>query len=60
MAEFTPFAGLRYNTEKVELSNVIAPPYDVVKGDMRAQLLARSEYNVIEVELPEGDGDSKY
>lgn len=60
MAEFTPFAGLRYNPEKVDLSNVIAPPYDVIKGDMRSQLVQRSEYNVVEIELPEGDGDSKY
>jgi len=60
MAEFTPFHGLRYNLEKVELSDVLAPPYDVIKGAMRDELVARSEYNVVEVELPIGEGDEKY
>jgi uncharacterized protein (DUF1015 family) len=60
MAEFTPFHGLRYNPEKVQLDDVLAPPYDVIKGAMREELLARSEYNVVKVELPEGEGDAKY
>ena len=60
MAEFLPFQGLRYNHRKVQLSNVLAPPYDVVKGNMRDELVARSPYNVIEIELPEGEGDAKY
>jgi uncharacterized protein (DUF1015 family) len=60
MADFESFHGLRYNTEKVDLAAVLAPPYDVIKGAMRAELAARSEYNVVSVELPEGEGDSKY
>ncbi len=60
MAEFLPFHGLRYNLRKVQLDDVLAPPYDVVKGSMRDDLLQRSEYNVIEIELPEGEGDAKY
>ncbi len=65
MAQFTPFAGLRYNTEKVALAAAIAPPYDVIKGKMRDELIARSEYNVVRVELPEGSkaegsDDTKY
>ena len=60
MAEFTPFHGLRYNTEKVELSDVLAPPYDVIKGTMRDELVARSPYNVVEIELPVGEDNEKY
>ncbi|MEO6908747.1 MAG: DUF1015 domain-containing protein [Abditibacteriaceae bacterium] len=60
MAEFLPFHGLRYNLRKVQLDDVLAPPYDVVKGSMRDDLLQRSPYNVIEIELPEGDDDTKY
>jgi len=60
MAQFTPFAGLRYNTEKVALAAAIAPPYDIIKGKMRDELIARSEYNVVRVELPEGENDEKY
>ncbi len=51
MAEFIPFRGLRY-TEKVNLTDVIAPPYDVVKGAFRDKLLAKSPFNIIGVELP--------
>ena len=37
------------------MDEVIAPPYDVVDEDGRAQLAARSEYNAILVELPADD-----
>src|SRR5688572_22554440 len=60
MAEFLPFHGLRYDCSKVNLSDVLAPPYDVVKGTMRDDLLAKSPYNIIEVELPVGESDEKY
>lgn len=60
MAEFEPFHGLRYNTKKVNLNDVLAPPYDVIKGDMRDELIARSPYNVVEVELPAGSDEEKY
>ena len=60
MAEFIPFHGLRYNVGKVALADVLAPPYDVIKGDHRARLAARSAYNVVGVELPEGEGDTRY
>jgi uncharacterized protein (DUF1015 family) len=60
MAEFLPFHGLRYNCDKVDLCAVLAPPYDVIKGDMRGDLVARSDYNVVGVELPAGEGDAKY
>ncbi len=60
MAEFRSFAGLRFNPEKVELSAVLAPPYDVIKGAMRDELIARSPHNVVGVELPEGEDDTKY
>jgi uncharacterized protein (DUF1015 family) len=51
MAEFVPFPGLRYNPEKVNLSDVLCPPYDVIKGAMRDDLAARSPYNIVQVEL---------
>lgn len=60
MADFTPFPGLRYNTEKVRLDDVLAPPYDVIDSAQRTELLARSAYNVVEVELPVGEDDTKY
>jgi uncharacterized protein (DUF1015 family) len=53
MAEFIPFRAIRYNTEKVRLDDVIAPPYDVVDQDHRARLSQKSPYNAIHIELPE-------
>lgn len=51
MAQFLPFRGLRYNCERVELSNVICPPYDVIKGAARDELLGRDPHNIVAIEL---------
>ncbi len=51
MAEFVPFAGLRYNCDKVKLADVLCPPYDVIKGAARDELIARSPFNIVRVEL---------
>ena len=50
MAQFLPFRGLRY-APQTDLSAVICPPYDVIKGDARDQLLARDPHNIVAVEL---------
>ena len=55
MPRFEPFAGLRYDTARVDLSMVIAPPYDVVGPEDRARLADRHSANSIRVELPEPD-----
>jgi uncharacterized protein (DUF1015 family) len=54
MPRFRPFAGLRYDPS-VPLDKVIAPPYDVVGPDERAELAARHRANAIHVELPAPD-----
>jgi uncharacterized protein (DUF1015 family) len=54
MPRFRPFAGLRYDPS-VPLDKVIAPPYDVVGPDERAELAARHRANAIRVELPVPD-----
>jgi uncharacterized protein (DUF1015 family) len=54
MPRFRPFAGLRY-AASVPLDKVIAPPYDVVSPEQRAELAARHRANAIHVELPEDD-----
>ena len=55
MPRFEPFAGLRYDPARVDLSMVIAPPYDVIAPDERARLAARHSANSVRVELPEPD-----
>jgi uncharacterized protein (DUF1015 family) len=55
MPRFEPFCGLRYEAARVDLSTVIAPPYDVVAPEERVQLAERHSANSVRVELPEPD-----
>jgi uncharacterized protein (DUF1015 family) len=53
MADLQPLRTLRYEPSAVgALEDVIAPPYDVIDAELRAQLAARSPYNVVEIDLP--------
>ncbi|MEX1142035.1 MAG: DUF1015 family protein [Thermoleophilaceae bacterium] len=53
MAEVQPLQTLRYEQAVVgPLDDVIAPPYDVIDDELRAALVARSPYNVVEIDLP--------
>jgi uncharacterized protein (DUF1015 family) len=53
MADLQPLRTLRYEPSAAgSLEDVIAPPYDVIDADLRAQLAARSPYNVVEIDLP--------
>jgi uncharacterized protein (DUF1015 family) len=53
MADLQPLRTLRYEPSEVgSLEDVIAPPYDVIDAELRAQLAARSPYNVVEIDLP--------
>ncbi|HEX3621037.1 MAG TPA: DUF1015 domain-containing protein [Acidimicrobiales bacterium] len=61
MPRFEPFAGIRYDPERVDLDDVLAPPYDVIDADARAALESRSPYNVVHVDLPrDEDGLDRY
>jgi uncharacterized protein (DUF1015 family) len=62
MAEIAPLTPLRYTLSKhpSALGNVVAPPYDVINAEQRAELCARDPHNVVRLILPEGDGDTKY
>jgi uncharacterized protein (DUF1015 family) len=56
MADVRPFRALHYDRDRVGgLQPVVAPPYDVIDAEQRAELLARSPYNVVEIDLPQGD-----
>src|SRR5580704_3554436 len=56
MAEIQPLKALRYDPEKTGgLQDVVSPPYDVIDADQREQLTKRSPYNVVEVDLPQGE-----
>ena len=57
MAQFLPFRGLRYAPD-TDLSAVICPPYDVIKGDARAQLMQKNPHNIAAVELAAPYGET--
>ena len=52
MPRFEPFAAVRYNPDRVDLADVVAPPYDVIGPDELVRLEQRSPYNVVRVDLP--------
>jgi uncharacterized protein (DUF1015 family) len=56
MPEFLPFAGLRPDPSLAgPLDGLVCPPYDVITGEQRQVLLDRNPYNVVRLELPNGD-----
>jgi uncharacterized protein (DUF1015 family) len=58
MADVQPFRALHYDLDRVGgLTPVVAPPYDVIDPAQRAELVARSPHNVVEIDLPQADGD---
>jgi uncharacterized protein (DUF1015 family) len=54
VADITPLHALHYDLDRIgELAAVVAPPYDVIDAAERAELVARSPYNVVEIDLPQ-------
>jgi uncharacterized protein (DUF1015 family) len=53
VADVRPFRALRYSVS--DLSAVVAPPYDVISEEQRAEYLARSPYNIVHLTLPESE-----
>ena len=61
MADIRPFRGFRYDLGTVgALSDVVAPPYDVIDPALQQKLYAASPYNAIRVELTKDEpGDTE-
>ncbi|MBP7212346.1 DUF1015 domain-containing protein, partial [bacterium] len=57
MVEVKPLDAIVYNQEKVEMKNVIAPPYDVISDEYRDDLESRSAYNITKLILAKGSKD---
>ena len=56
MADVQPLRALHYDPAVVgALADVVAPPYDVIDSAQRTALLARSPFNVVAVDLPQGE-----
>ena len=52
MADFSPFAGVRYQGASARLAALVAPPYDVIDDDQLATLEAMDEHNSVRLILP--------
>src|SRR5215212_6812912 len=56
MADVKPFRAERYDEGKAgPLDRLVAPPYDVISPEQRAEYLARSPYNVVQLTLPDDE-----
>jgi uncharacterized protein (DUF1015 family) len=58
VAAISPLHALHYDLSRTGgLGPVAAPPYDVIDAAQRAALVARSPYNVVAIDLPNGAAD---
>jgi len=55
MAEIQPFRGLRYNTKKVKLTEIITEPYDRITPGMQETYYKRNPYNIVRIILGKDD-----
>jgi uncharacterized protein (DUF1015 family) len=62
VADIRPLYALHYDLDRTGgLAPVAAPPYDVIDAAERAELVARSPYNAVAIDLPEvTDGGDPY
>jgi uncharacterized protein (DUF1015 family) len=59
MAVVKPFRAERYDPATVgPLEPLVAPPYDVISPEARADYLARSPYNVVHLTLPDDEAQA--
>jgi len=57
VARVRPFKAFTYARTSPDISDLTAPPYDVISDRQRAGLLGRNAYNIVALELPEGSLD---
>jgi uncharacterized protein (DUF1015 family) len=56
MPTVRPFSALRYDVAAAgPLTDLVAPPYDVISSEARDEYLARSPYNVVHLTLPDSE-----
>ena len=59
MADVRPILATHYDLDVVgPLNDVAAPPYDVIDTEQREELLARSPYNAVAIDLPKPYGET--
>src|ERR1700733_10661158 len=51
MPEFLPFVGTRYSKSRVNMENVVSPPFDVISREYRDVLYDRDPHNAVRIEF---------
>ena len=59
MATIRPFEGLRFAESAGSLSDLVAPPYDVLSAQEREEYAAKCAHNVVHLTLPEQKSDDR-
>lgn len=60
MAFITPFQGWYFDPKKVNLEDIIVPPYDVISAEEKEEFKSRSPWNMVYATLSEGNKKEKY
>lgn len=55
MANIKPIKALRFTEKAGSIETCVCPPYDIISADERASLIEKNEYNLVRLELPEGE-----
>ena len=56
MAHVQPLRGVRYDTARLTLADVVSPPYDVVSPAEAQAYRRRSPYNAVHIDMPLSEG----
>ncbi len=62
MAEIRPFRGIRYSAASSgnDLGDYLSPPFDMITPSVQQELLERSPYNIVRLELAPLNGENRY
>ena len=51
MVEVQPFKGIHYNKDKVDITKVTAPPYDIISPELQDELCNTDNHNLVHLTL---------
>ena len=59
MARIRPFCATRYTESAGEISQLVAPPYDVINSEDRVKLIEKSNLNVVQMTVPQQEENER-
>ncbi|HEY8741129.1 MAG TPA: DUF1015 domain-containing protein [Candidatus Dormibacteraeota bacterium] len=60
MADVRPFRGVTYDPSRVDLADVLCPPYDVISPSQQQAYYGREAHNAVRIVLNRAEGDARY